>query len=103
MVCALAIAFGLARPEGPAAWGIEALESIRRHYYLTRTHLYADRADKEQPAFNWGVGVMLSALNAAAKHDRKYKFWLREYADATRVYWNNGGYDVLPAPKPMDR
>jgi hypothetical protein len=50
---------------------------------------------------------MLSALNAAAKLDPKYKRWLREYADATRVYWNPKGpvpgYDVLPGPKPVDR
>lgn len=89
--------------DNPAAWGDEALQSIRREYYLPKSKLYAERPDKKQPAFNWGVGVMLSALNAAAKHDPKYKPWLREYADATRVYWNHGGYDVLPAPKPLDR
>lgn len=66
-------------------------------------------SDIEQsgPAFNWGVGVMLSALNAAAKLDPKYKAWLREFADASRVYWNDKGpvpgYDVLPCPKPVDR
>jgi hypothetical protein len=87
----------------PAAWGREALEMIRRDYYLPKTKLYSERADKKQPAFNWGVGVMLSAMNAAAKHDRKFKPWLREYADASRVYWNKGGYDVLPVPKPLDR
>lgn len=87
----------------PAAWGREALEMIRRDYYLPQAKLYSERPDKKQPAFNWGVGVMLSALNAAAKHDAKYKPWLREYADASRVYWNKGGYDVLPAPKPLDR
>ena len=87
----------------PADWGREALEMIRRDYYLPKTKLYSERPDKKQPAFNWGVGVMLSALNAAAKHDKKFKPWLREYADASRVYWNKGGYDVLPAPKSLDR
>jgi len=87
----------------PASWGREALEMIRRDYYLPKSRLYAERPDRKQPAFNWGVGVMLSALNAAAKADEKYGPWLREYADATRVYWNDGGYDVLPAPKPRDR
>jgi rhamnogalacturonyl hydrolase YesR len=87
----------------PADWGREALAMIRRDYYLPKLKLYAERPDRKQPAFNWGVGVMLSALNAAARADKKYKPWLREYADASRVYWNKGGYDVLPAPKPLDR
>lgn len=87
----------------PADWGREALDMIRRDYYLPKTKLYSERPDKKQPAFNWGVGVMLSALNAASKYDPKYRPWLREYADASRVYWNKGGYDVLPTPKPLDR
>jgi hypothetical protein len=84
-------------------WGREALEAIRRHYYLPQSKLYAERPDKKQPAFNWDVGVMLSALNSAARSEDKYKTWLREFADASRIYWNKGGYDVLPAPKPLDR
>lgn len=84
-------------------WGESAMAMLRRDYYLPKSSLYSERPDRKQPAFNWGVGVMLSALNAAAKHDRKYRPWLREYADASRVYWNKGGYDVLPVPKPLDR
>lgn len=83
--------------------GDAALKVVRRDYYLAKSKLYAERPDKKQPAFNWGVGVMLSALNAAARCDPKYKPWLREYADAVQVYWNKGGYDVLPVPKPLDR
>lgn len=89
--------------ESPAEWGREALAMIRREYYLPKSKLYSEGPDKKQPSFNWGVGVMLSALNAATKVDAKYKPWLREYANATRVYWNDGGYDVWPAPKPKDR
>ncbi|MGE3126586.1 MAG: glycoside hydrolase family 76 protein [Fimbriimonadaceae bacterium] len=87
---------------GPAEWGATMLETIRRDYYLSDSRLYSERADKQQPAFNWGVGVMLSALNSAARYDGKYKTWLRDYADATRSYWNGHGYDVLPGPKPSD-
>ena len=87
----------------PVAWGREGLEVIRRDFYLPKSKLYAERPDKKQPAFNWDVGVMISALNAAARYDSKYKIWLREYANASRVYWNKGGYDVLPGPKPFDR
>lgn len=98
----VSIVLALNAPD-PALWGREALTMIRRDYYLPKTKLYAEKPDRKQPAFNWGVGVMLSALNAAAKHDKKYRPWLKEYADASRVYWNKGGYDVLPAPKPLDR
>ncbi|MCC7230356.1 MAG: hypothetical protein IT203_08160 [Fimbriimonadaceae bacterium] len=93
------------------ARGFEVLEQIRRDYYLPETRLYCEEVSrdgkKSGPAFNWGVGVMLSALNAAAKLDPKYKPWLREFADASRIYWNEKGpvpgYDVLPCPKPVDR
>ncbi|MEQ1821402.1 MAG: glycoside hydrolase family 76 protein [Fimbriimonadaceae bacterium] len=95
--------FACLAPDTPADWGKEALAMIRRNYYLPKAKLYSERPYRKQPAFNWGVGVMLSALNAAARVDKKYIPWLREYADASRVYWNKGGYDVLPAPKPLDR
>ncbi|MBC8066208.1 MAG: hypothetical protein H7Y17_15355 [Chlorobia bacterium] len=93
------------------ARGFEVLEQIRREYYLPKSKLYAEdiTADgkKSGPCFNWGTGVLLSALNSAAKLDARYKPWLREYADASRVYWNDKGpvpgYDVLPGPKPVDR
>lgn len=97
------VALGLAAADGPATWGAEALKTVRRDYYLEASRLYAEHAGDSGPAFNWGAGVMLSALNAAARHDRVYEPWLREYADATRSYWNRGGYDVLPGPKPFDR
>ena len=91
--------------------GFEVLEQIRREYFIPNSRLYAEEIDgtgkKSGPAFNWGVGVMLSALNAASRFNPKYKSWLREYADASRVYWNDKGpvpgYDVLPCPKPVDR
>ncbi|HRK22429.1 MAG TPA: glycoside hydrolase family 76 protein [Fimbriimonadaceae bacterium] len=96
--------------------GFEVLEQIRREYYLPESKLYCDsiaivtdasKIKQSGPAFNWGVGVMLSALNAAARLEPMYKGWLREYADASRIYWNDKGpvpgYDVLPGPKAVDR
>lgn len=87
--------------------GAEALALIRERFYLPKTKLYAEFAGGKEPAFNWGVGVMLSALAAAAARDAQYKPWLTEFADATRTYWNPKGpvpgYDVLPGPKPVDR
>jgi len=87
------------------------MDAIRRDYYLSDKSLYADKYTVGRKpggvAFTWGVGVMLSALNAAAKWNPKYKLWLQEYADASHVYWNPAppvaGYDVLPGPKPVDR
>lgn len=91
--------------------GFTVLEQVRREFYLPKTRLYAESigvdGKKSGPSFNWGAGVMLSALNAAAKRDAKYKPWLQEYADATRAYWNPAGpvpgYDASPFPKNSDR
>ncbi|AIE87848.1 glycoside hydrolase family 76 protein [Fimbriimonas ginsengisoli] len=93
------------------AWGRETLETIRRDFYMPERHLYGDSIvpgkHPQQVAFNWGCGVMLSALVAGSRSDSKYESWLREFADATHSYWNTAppvpGYDVLPAPKPVDR
>ncbi|MFY9233759.1 MAG: glycoside hydrolase family 76 protein [Fimbriimonadaceae bacterium] len=88
-------------------WGSETLDQIRRELYLPETRLYAEDSSAKKASFNWPAGVMLSALAAGARVEPKYKAWLREYADATRVYWNKAGpvpgYDVLPVPKPKDR
>jgi len=90
-------------------WGLEVAEKIRREYKLANG-LYADSIDagkKSGPAFNWGVGVWLSALNAAAKADPAWKKDLKAFVEGTRVYWNSKGpvpgYDVLPGPKDVDR
>lgn len=89
------------------AWGCETLDQIRRELYLPESKLYAERGGQDKPSFNWPAGVMLSALAAGAKVEPKYKEWLREYADATRAYWNPAGpvpgYGVLPMPTPKDR
>jgi len=102
VVAALSILL-MTTPPDFARLGDETLAMIQERYFLPDRNLYAERPDRKQPAFNWGVGVMLSALNAAAKHDKKYLPSLRAYANATRLYWNDGGYDVLPAPKSKDR
>lgn len=60
-----------------------------------------------QIAFNWSVGVHLSALAASAKSDSSHRAELIRFADLAQTYWNPlgpvPGYDVLPAPKPVDR
>lgn len=110
MILALTVSIAL-QGEVLKQRGLEVIEQIRREYYLPKSKLYCEDIDKDGkksgPSFNWAAGVMLSALNAAARVDDKYKPWLREYADATRSYWNTKGpvpgYDVLPGPKPVDR
>ncbi len=50
---------------------------------------------------------MLSALNGSVRADDRNARWLRDYVQATRVYWNDKGpvpgYDVSPGPKSVDR
>lgn len=94
-----------------ARWGDEALCWMETGLTDPRSGLYADgrsRTDgRSGPAFCWGVGVALSALNAAAIVDPAWSARLRVYVDAIEVYWNRtgpvAGYDVLPCPKPVDR
>jgi len=99
------------QPNQLSEWGGETLDMIRRDYYMPTQKLYGESiAPGKRPtqvSFNWGCGVMLSALAAGARSDAKYKPWLKEYADQTHTYWNPAGpvpgYDVLPMPKSVDR
>ena len=102
MILAAALLMSFATEPDFAKIGRESLESLKAHYHLPGG-LFSELPGKKQPAFNWGVGVVLSALNAAAQFDPAYKPELRRYADAIQVYWNDGGYDVLPVPKDKDR
>ena len=94
-------------------WAEETLASMDTEFWLPARHLYADKGRPHQPpappvTMMWGVGVALSALDAAARLDPDhYRDRLTAYIDALNVYWTNfngiGGYDVLPGPKPNDR
>lgn len=103
-------------PSEPSAddldrWGAEALSRLREDLLLPGSGLYADSheigARPSGPAFCWGAGVLLPALNGAAAVDPACAGPLRAYADALSVYWNDTGpvpgFDVLPCPKPIDR
>lgn len=93
------------------AWARETLALIARELQSPYTGLYLDEAHldgrRSGPCFAWGGGVMLSALDAAAKVDAAYKPALEAYAKGLERYWNPTGpvpgFDVLPGPKPVDR
>jgi rhamnogalacturonyl hydrolase YesR len=93
-----------------AAWGIQTLEVIQREFAFERTPGFADAIEPgkpRQPVFNWGLGVLLSAMNGAARVDPAWRKPLRDLIEASRTYWNSAGpvagFDVWPMPKPRDR
>ena len=79
---------------------------IRDDYFDAKTGFYREywspNAVDSQVAFNWSVGVALSAHNAMARYDRKYVADLRAYLKTVPKYWNPAGpvagFDVLPGP-----
>lgn len=92
-------------------WGLETVRQIQADFYDVQTGLYGEERTLDRkstlPSFNWGVGVLLQAFNAAARSDSQNMPALHEYIDRTMVYWNRmgpvPGYDVQPMPKPIDR
>lgn len=97
-------------PPQLAEWGLQTMELIGSEFRIRATPGFCDAIEpgkKPQPVFNWGLGVLLSAMNGAAKADPKWKADLKKLVDASRAYWNAAGpcpgYDVLPGPKPADR
>lgn len=90
--------------------GLQALKDLKREFSVAGVPGYAEQCVDGKPngvLFNWGVGVLMSAMNAAARHDPEWKAELARFVGATRSYWNPlgpvPGYDVLPGPKPVDR
>lgn len=108
---AFACALVLMSPDLFKQRGLETLEVIRQHYYMPEERLYADAYEVGKPhtqvAFNWGVGVQIPAMCAAADLDQAWKPRLREYVDRAYSYWNNtgpvAGFDVLPGLGRPDR
>gem|GEM_PF-587593 len=103
----LIVAMSLIGREEPFAdWGLLQLAKVQKSF-KREDGLYREELGKRNPAFNWGVGVMLSALNAAASLDPAWKKELRSFIKSSRVYWNPAGpvagFDVLPMPKSVDR
>lgn len=108
MIAALLLAF----PSfNPAQTSSLEFERVIEAYSVPNSSLLAESISPDGKAsgvaFNWTVGVVLSAWVAAARVDTTLRPGLIRYADAVEVYWNPKGpvpgYDVLPGPKPVDR
>lgn len=95
-------------------WGFETIRHIDTAFWIPSRGLYADEITAGEPpspgkpAFMWGCGVQLSALNAAARLDKKtYLPEVTRYIAGLQDYWvehnGYGGYEVLPKPNPADR
>lgn len=87
------------------------LQRLRKEAYSSSSKFYGEEWELgKRPsaiAFNWSVGVLLSALASAAKTDPNLKTPLLEMTTASLAYWNDegpvAGFDVLPGPKSKDR
>ena len=89
---------------------LDLLDRVTASYAIEGSDLFREEngaGTSSQVAYNWSVGVMLSAMVSAAEVEPARKAALVRYANATRIYWNPAGpvpgYDVLPMPKPVDR
>ncbi len=112
MICLIALSLQgtIAKPDF-RQWGLQTVDGIRKEFLLPDGGLYGEEIKVDgrptSVAFTWSVGVLLEALDAAAAADPRYRRPMEDFISATRVYWNTTGpvpgYDVLPAPKPVDR
>lgn len=94
----------------PDRWGVETLALIKKEFSLPNSDLLSEMInvpEKKVVAFNWGVGVMISALNAGFKYETTRDSWGSKYIKASLSYWNEAapvaGFDVLPKNSPPDR
>lgn len=91
--------------------GLALVRRIQENFFIPSSGQFAEAlptvGKPKATAFNWSVGVLLSALAAAAKADATLVPFAQQYALAIRAYWNPSppvaGYDVLPGPKDVDR
>jgi hypothetical protein len=108
MIAALLLAFPSLNPAQTSSL---EFERVIEAYSVRNSSLLAESISPDGKAsgvaFNWTVGVVLSAWVAAVRVDPGLRPGLIRYADAVEVYWNSKGpvpgYDVLPGPKPIDR
>jgi len=111
-LCLLAATYGQGSElAGLREWGKESLDFVLKEYAIPGGDYMADTVRdgkrSDQPSFTWGVGVMLSALNAASETIPAYRESLRKFADASLTYWDTTppvpGFNVLPNSNSGDR
>lgn len=81
---------------------------IERAYLISSTGYYREETTKKDKAFNWSLGITLSAQNSMAILEPKRIPALKKTLEMADTYWNSkgpwGGFDVLPGPPhPNDR
>ena len=117
MIAALAFTLMTVVPGSPSGLnpdqeaGLSLVRRIRQDFFIPNTGQFAESlpgpGKEKATAYNWSVGVLLSALASAAKADSTWIPFVHRYAVATRAYWSPlppvAGYDVLPGPKDVDR
>lgn len=110
MISLLACLFTMTITQDLSTNGMEVLAVIQRDFRQKDSKYYLEAIGpkaKKEILFNWGVGVLMSAMNSAARVDPKWRGELRTFVESTRSYWNPAkpvaGYDVWPMPKPADR
>lgn len=111
IIACLALCLHLPADSNFRQWGLDAVDLMQRDLRMPNSQLLGEEAKVNQPpsepSYTWGVGVLVSALNAAAKVDSRFYGVLEQTIEDTRSYWNPkgpvAGYDVHPMPKPMDR
>lgn len=87
-------------------FGLKHLTKVCKEFRLS-DGLYRETLGKKEPAFNWAVGVLIPALNTAARLKPEWKSELQAVIKSSKRYWNpkgpTPGFDVWPSPKPVDR
>ncbi len=79
----------------------EVTASIQQTFYQPKTGRYLDKTGEKRAAYMWGDGVMLSALNAAARYEpATYRPVLDNFVKALDGYWDPRdkvpGYEPAP-------
>lgn len=89
-----------------AGYGRAILAQIEKEFRLPLNEGYAEDATSAGPgkrAYNWSIGELLNAYDAAAAYDPKYKPDLRRVVDFTAKYFADPGFAVLPNQPEPDR
>jgi hypothetical protein len=81
---------------------------IEESFFNQKTGYYREELPKNDKAFNWTLGILISAKNSLARLDKANVQKLLETLEKGDTYWNPkgpvAGFDVLPGPPyPDDR